>query len=127
MSCLSNLLTQLTEKNEFITINNEKFKLTDNEPIFFATTGPTNEYLTNSSVDSLKITRIDHYLNSITKDILDKFRVVRFDELDTDSYIYSNMIANGFESGSESTQNLVNLVGIYKNILKNFLTRNGKA
>ena len=126
MSCLSNLLTQLTEKKkDFITTNNEKFKMIDNEAMFFATTGPSNEYLTNSSVDSLKITRIDHFFNSITKDILDKFRVVRFDELDLNSFIYSNMIANGFESSSELTQILVDLIKIYRNILKQFLVRNG--
>jgi hypothetical protein len=127
MSCLSNILTQLSESNETISINNEKFPLsTNNEIMFFATTGQTNEYLTNSKIDSLKITKIDHYFNLISKDLLDKFKIVRLDDLDIKSYINSNLISNGFSKSDELTQNLLDLIELYKHVLKQSLIRNGK-
>ena len=125
MSSLSNVLTQLADPNGTIIINNEKFTLTSNEIIFFATAGPTNEYLTNSRIDSLKITKIDHYFNLISKDLLDKFRIVRLDDLEIRSYIYSNLISNGFNKSEELTQNLLDLIDLYKNVLKQSLIRNG--
>ena len=85
MSCLSNILTQLSESNETISINNEKFPLsTNNESMFFATTGQTNDYLTNS-----------------------------------------NLISNGFSKSDELTQSLLDLIELYKHVLKQSLIRNG--
>ena len=126
MSCLSNILNQLSESNETISINNEKFPLSTNiEIMFFATTGKTNEYLTNSKNDSLKITKIDHYFNLISKDLLDKFKIVRLDDLDIKSYINSKLISNGFSKSDELTQNLLDLIELYKHVLKQSLIRNG--
>lgn len=125
MSALSNVLTQLNDKNETITINNEKFKFAPNDQIVFATTSQCNQYLTNSTIDSLKITKIDHYLNLISKDLLDKFRVVKLNDLDSNSFISANLIANGFSTSHELGQNLIELVDLYKNILKQNLVRNG--
>lgn len=125
MSALSNVLTQLNDKNETITINNEKFKFFPNDQIVFATTSQFNQYLTNSTIDSLKITKIDHYLNLISKDLLDKFRIVKLNDLDSKSFISANLIANGFSTSHELGQNLIELIDLYKNILKQNLVRNG--
>lgn len=125
MSVLSNTMTQLIEKSEYILINNDKFKTPNFDIIIFATTSECNKYLTNSSIDSLKITKIDHFFNLITKDLFDKFRVVRFEDLDANSFISSNLISNGFNNRNLS-QELINLIDLYKNVLKENLVRNGK-
>lgn len=124
MSVLSNITTQIIEKQEYIIINNEKFQASASNSLIFATTSESNKYLTNSNIDSLKITKIDHFFNLITKDLFDKFRVIRFDDLESSSFIGSNLIANGFNN-RDLSQDLLNLVDLYKNVLKQNLVRNG--
>ena len=64
-------------------------------------------------------------MNLISKDLLDKFRIVKLNDLDSKSFISANLIANGFSTSHELGQNLIELIDLYKNILKQNLVRNG--
>lgn len=133
MSCLSTILGQINDRQETVTINNTPVNLTnydDSKPkqifAYFATTHTCNEHLRDAKVDSLKITRLDHYLNKISKQLLECFRVVHFDFDQFKCVIKSNLIAHGFQSIDEFTNEIIKLVDLYKMVLKRPLYRNGK-
>jgi len=106
MTSLSNVLSQFNLRKEQIQINNEPYKLY-NVPHLFACFAYTAEMkgkqLNNSKIDSLKITRIEHYLNSIAKDLLDKFQVVHIQLSNLSSFFSCNLIAHGFNLSNDMT------------------------
>jgi hypothetical protein len=106
MSSLSNVLSQYNQRKEQIQINNEPYKLFSNQHLFacFAhTVGEKGKQLNNSRIDSLKITRIEHYLNLIAKDLLDKFQIVHIKFSNLSSFFSSNLFAHGFKLSDELT------------------------
>jgi hypothetical protein len=106
MSSLSNVLSQFNQRKEQIQINNEPYKLCNTHPLFacFAqTVEEKGKQLNNSKIDSLKITRIEHHLNLISKDILDKFQVVHIKFSNLSSFFSSNLIAHGFDISNQLT------------------------
>ncbi len=126
MSSLSNVLSQVNERKENIQINNDSFKLHVKEPkefsAYFATSDSSYDRLvTNSKVDSLKITKIDSCLYKISKDLLEKFQVVKTNlkhAANTRSFFDSNLTISGFKTSSMLSAKLIKLNEIYSTILK---------
>jgi hypothetical protein len=121
MSLLSNVLTQVNDRKELITINNEQLTSiikSSNTFAYFSTVENLNHvYLSDSNVDSLKITKIEHHFSLISRDLFDKFRVVKFDYTNLKNYFSFNLITSGIENSDEMANNLLKLYYVYKNIL----------
>lgn len=141
MSSLSSVLTQICERKESILISNETVRLAyatagtgtttkSSSPFaFFGSIESTKDtYLANSLIDSLKITKIDHYFNLISKDLLDKFKIVNSNPLDENlnlkNFIQTNLILNGFRTFEQLTDELVMLTEVYLKYLKVMIMRN---
>ena len=130
MGCIANILSNIKNGSETIYINNtpvQLFKPDGNSKhlcAYFSTTQKLDEHLTNSHIDSLKITKIDHSFSKITKDLFDKFRVFFFEFNDFKSLITSNLIAHGFTCFEELTTDILKLIELYNLILKTLLQRN---
>jgi hypothetical protein len=123
---LSSILSAINERKEFILVNNEALKVSSSsaKPFgCFAITQPINKCLTDSLIDSLKSTKIEHYVGLIGKDLLDKFRLIHCDCFNLESYLQSNLIVNGFDESL--SQELIKLVFTYENLLKFTIKRNG--
>lgn len=145
MSSLSSTLTQINERKEKILINNEElltqFSSQQSSSHLFAyfaiiqggrsnaavaANTDTNEHdqkaaSSSADLDSLKITRLNHELTMLSKDLFEKFRVVKTC-VDVDllkSFAYSNLIANGFSGASSSNlcAHLVELRDLYQYVL----------
>ena len=126
VSSLSSLLTQLNERKETIAINNEKcnlFSKSNYQFAYFATSKSAARDLNDSSIDSMKITKIEHHFNSISKDLLEKFRVVRLETLNRKALIESSLITNGFTTSHSLADQIAQIVHMFTNILHQ--TRNG--
>ena len=121
MSLLSNMLTQVHDRKDTISINNEQFSTvikTSQTFAFFSTAEDFNNiFLTDSNIDSLKITKIDHFFSLISKDLLDKFRVIKFDYNNLRNYIDYNLISNGISNNESICSELMKLYYVYKNVL----------
>jgi hypothetical protein len=141
MSSLSSVLTQISDRKESILINNETVRFVyatanattnpknGSQFAFFGSIEATNDtYLANSLIDSLKITKIDHYFNLISKDLLDKFKILNSTNLDENSnlknFIQTNLILKGFRSFEQLTDELVMLSEVYLKYLKVMIKRN---
>ena len=102
MSSLSNVLTQLNDRKENIQINNDTFKLfkpaqqNDLFGYFAICDHSYDKLMTNSKIDSLRITKIDNCLNKISKDLLEKFQAVKISlkQIPTKAYFISNFFFN---------------------------------
>lgn len=131
MSSLSNTLTQINERKENILINNEEYAFSFDKSNLFSYFGVmqspnTLPMSTDAETDSLKITRINHEFNLVSKDLFEKFRVVKttseMNELE--SFLHSNLVVSGFETSTELCKQLLKLKILYQDILnaknKNF-------
>jgi hypothetical protein len=130
MSSLSNILTQINERRPLVLVNNEECKLhaavdtTNQRRLFsyFATIQSCSDhYLTDESagVDSLKITRINHEFTLISKDLFEKFRVMKTRKTAqaADTFVMFNLITNGFSSNTSLCNELSQLEFFYKNFI----------
>lgn len=131
MSSLSNVLTQVNDRKEIININNENYKFLQKSHglfAYFATINhPGDKILTDSKIDSLKITKIDHYFNSMSKDLLEKFRIVKADYQNLNNYLNSNLLANGFKLNELICNELVKFNLIFNDILFSRFKKTGKC
>ncbi|EFX60314.1 hypothetical protein DAPPUDRAFT_343447 [Daphnia pulex] len=130
MSTLSNFLGQINERKETVIINNDQYKLNldaakQRSFAYFATTKSNNQLLVDVKNDSLKITRIYHYLNLISKDLLDKFRIVIAKSPDLKNFINANLVANGFTTNEQLASQIYKLIEIYQRVLKVPMKSNG--
>jgi hypothetical protein len=130
MSVLSNILTQVNDGKENIIINNESYPFYNNNNnnksdgnqnnrsfCFFGTISPKVN-TTNPQIDSLKVTKIDNYLNLISKDLLDKFFIIQTVEYDVKTIIESNLIANGFTNAQLLSEQMNQLTFLYDKMIK---------
>ena len=142
MSSLSSVLTQICDRKESISINNEAVRFVyataaaasaqknARSPFtFFGSIESTKDtYLANSLIDSLKITKIDHYFNLVSKDLLEKFKIISSNTFDENSnlknFIQTNLILNGFRTYEQLTDDLVMLSEVYLKYLKVMIKRN---
>lgn len=130
MSCLSSIINQIKSRNETITINNVPVSLFNMDEkskqicAYFSTTQQLDEHLTNSNIDSLKITKIDHWFLRISKDLFDKFLVFFFEFDDFENIITSNLTVYGFTCVEALTSDILKLIELYNLILKTTLLRN---
>ncbi|CAF0814108.1 unnamed protein product [Brachionus calyciflorus] len=122
MSSLSNVLTQINERKESVIINNDSYPSSPNfkNKIFtyFATIEPLNKSLNNSHIDSLRITKIDHYFSLLSKDLFEKFRIVKSDYENLQSFVDLNLISNGFKSNELLTNEILKIVRIYNSMFQ---------
>lgn len=131
MSCLSNILTQIKEGKEQIIIKNQPVYLHSFDEkskqlfTYFATTESNGKL--QQPIDSLKITKIEHYLSMISKDLLDKFRIVHFGQSSYKSLVSASLVVNGFSCVQELTEDISKLIEMYNLILKPIVYRNGKS
>ena len=131
MSCLSSILTEVRDRKETVTINNVPYRLLVPDEkskqliSYFASTQTANVYLKNFHIDSLKITKIEHYLSKISKELLDKFRIVLYRASSLKSFVSTNLLVSGFSSAETLSTDLLNLIELYGLVFKPVLQRNG--
>lgn len=133
MSLLSNILTQINSRQEKVSINNEQFISVLKSPnIKFANFATVEDldhrYLTDSPIDSLKVTKIDHHFSLISKDLLDKFRIVKYENTNLKNFIDLNLITSGLVNHDAISTDLLKFYNVYKNLLKvktDFNKKNG--
>ena len=131
MSCLSSILTEVRDRKETVTINNVPYRLLHPDEkskqliSYFASTQTANAYLRNSLIDSLKITKIEHHLSKISKELLDKFRIVFYRASNLKSFVWTNLLVSGFSSAETLSTDLLNLIELYSLVFKPVLQRNG--
>lgn len=132
MSALSNSLTQINERKPKILIGNEELTFAAPSPdmiavVYFGIVARQMRASERASccdietVDSLRLTRIDHEFNSISKDLLEKFRVVRtsvekwrdFER----NYVHSSLICHGFNASEELSAQIGRIKDFYLDIL----------
>lgn len=122
MSALSNVLTQVNERKDSILINNDPYTasqtLKNSTFTYFATIEPFNCSSINSHIDSLRITKIDHYFNLISKDLFEKFRIVKSDFDNLKNYLSLNFMSNGFSQNELLTNEILRIVKIYNSMLQ---------
>lgn len=130
MSSLSNVLTQINERKDRVVIGNEEYTFsaantstTDVVRVYFGivVNHPRLSNRLDEQHDTLRLTRIDHEFNSISKDLLEKFRIVRtsverwrdFER----NYLHSALVCNGFQNSEELCNQLGRIKAYYLDIL----------
>ena len=118
---LSDILLQFNQNKESIIINKEIFKLPykpDQYPVYFSTVDANDNKKFDIIKDSLKIKKIDHAFAKISKDLIDKFRVVSATAPDYKFIINSMLISNGFKYFELLSNQIYNIFNIFNNNLK---------
>lgn len=126
---LSDVLFQINQGNKSIEINKENFKLiNDTKQIYayFATACEYNDLKNNQTNDPLMIKRISHLFTRISKDLLDRFRIVEAIVPDYKRLINSLLITCGFKYHENLSIQLYNMLKLYENNLKDFYSYEGK-
>lgn len=136
MSSLSSVLTQINERKERVTIGNEELVLStsqsDSTSAYFGIVVTGSDYHPDDEdivrVDSLKITSIEHEFNAISKDLFEKFRVVRIDhvplEVERRNFLSSSLVTRGFTKNDEISTFLYRVKSFYQDILTCYYSRN---
>ena len=123
MSMLSDILLQLNQSKDSITINKEVLKIpnkSDQFPVYFSTVNIFDQTKPYNSNDTLRIKKIDHVFTKISKDLLDKFRVISITMPDYKLLISSLLIANGFKNYEVLSIQIYNLINVFNTNLKCF-------
>ena len=123
MSMLSDILLQLNQSKDSITINKEVLKIpnkSDQFPVYFSTVNIFDQTKPYNSNDTLRIKKIDHVFTKISKDLLDKFRVISITMPDYKLLISSLLIANGFKNYEVLSNQIYNLINVFNTNLKCF-------
>jgi hypothetical protein len=121
MSILSDILFQLNQSKDSITINKEVLKITnklDLFPVYFSTVNLFDQTKPYNSNDTLRIKKIDHVFSRISKDLLDKFRIISITMPDYKLLISSMLIANGFKNYEILSNQIYNLINMFNINLK---------
>jgi hypothetical protein len=126
MSFLSNILTQINDRKENVTINGEKFysssvKSSQTFAYFSTVENLNHTNLSDSKIDSLKVTKIDHYFSMFSKDLFDKFRIFKFDYYNLKNFIDFNLLSNGLVTTDSVSNELMKLNYIHENLLNSKL------
>jgi hypothetical protein len=119
MSILSEILLQFNQKKETIIINRESYKLfnkMNQYPVYFSTVN--DDFKLDILSDPLRLKKIDHVFTKISKDLLDKFRIISISVPDYKLLISSILIANGFKNYEVLSSQIYNLLHIFTNNLK---------
>lgn len=150
MSALSNALTQINERKERVLIGNEELTFAATPPspnhiavAYFGLVATATQHSSSLSsvsqlpsqehpdhetqhrqltlVDSLRLIRIDHEFNVISKDLFEKFRVVRtsvqwWHESER-NFVNSSLLSNGFKTCKDLSIQLGRIKDFYVDIL----------
>ena len=122
MSMLSDVLLQLSQSKESIVINKDTLQILnkpDQYPVYFSTINVFDEIQPQKNLnDTLRIKRIEHVFTKVSKDLLDRFRIINLSMPDYKLIISSILIANGFKNYETLSNQIYNLFKIFNNNLK---------
>lgn len=128
MSSLSNVLTQINERKDSVVINNDPYKssqvLIEGAFTYFATIEPYEYSSINSHIDSMQITKIDHYFNLISKDLFEKFKIIKSDFENLENYLSLNLVSNGFSQNDQISSEILRILKIYNSLLQSDTKKN---
>ena len=109
----------LKQNKEEIIINKETFKLKDRSKslIYFATV-QSNDGNCERKLNSFKILKFDRVFKNVSRDLLEKFRVVNFTGPEEKQMINSTLISKGFIHNENLVGDLVKVIYAFKAFAK---------
>lgn len=115
MSTLNNILSQISQNKKEIVINKEKIKLKDpvNSLVYFATVQP-NEGCCERKLNSFKIFKFDRAIKNVSRDLMEKFRIVNFNGPEQKLIIKSTLLSNGFVHNDILIKDLLKILYVFK-------------